>query len=274
MAYFSSFSHTCLQRYTSLNVSCTIKQHRAVSRRRRASTHTKSSNSFRHIEGSKHKSRALATVHAIAATSELPAELKKIVDLFNMVPDPKLKYQQLLAYGKKLPPMPAEDHTDDNKVRGCVSQVWVKPELRDGKVYWQADSDSVLTKGLAALLVQGLSGSTLQEVASLSPDWISEMGLQQSLTPSRNNGFLNMFALMRQKAAELSHAQQGKGESASAGPSSEEVDTSATNGSNAGKQSGSTPDGSRKPVYEILKEELAGPVHALSLDTKSPQEVQ
>ena len=65
--------------------------------------------------------------------------------------------------------------------------------------YWQ---------GLAALLVQGLSGSTLEEVASLSPDWISEMGLQQSLTPSRNNGFLNMFGLMRQKAAELSHAQQ------------------------------------------------------------------
>ncbi|BDA43403.1 probable BolA-like protein 1 at C-terminar half [Coccomyxa sp. Obi] len=308
MAYFSSFSHTCLHRSTFLN-------------------------------GSKYRSRALATVHAAAATSELPAELKKIVDLFNMVPDPKLKYQQLLAYGKKLPPMPAEDHTDDNKVRGCVSQVWVKPELRDGKVYWKADSDSVLTKGLAALLVQGLSGSTLEEVASLSPDWISEMGLQQSLTPSRNNGFLNMFALMRQKAAELSHEQQGKSESASAGPSSEEVDASKTNGSNAVKQSGSAPDGSTKPVrasmerkltealkpealtildesaqhaghagsrmlaspsgethfkvsivssafeglntvkrhrqvYEILKEELAGPVHALSLDTKSPQEVQ
>jgi sulfur transfer protein SufE len=56
--------------------------------------------------------------------------------------------------------------------------------------------------------VQGLSGCTLEEVVSLSPDWISNMGLQQSLTPSRNNGFLNMFALMRQKAAELSDGQQ------------------------------------------------------------------
>lgn len=162
-------------------------------------------------------------------------------------------------------------------------------------------------QGLAALLVQGLSGSTLEEVASLSPDWIGEMGLQQSLTPSRNNGFLNMFALMRQKAAELSHAQQvslqlvlqlhidahvlslqqlqvktsiaiasksflcyykfsrnpqlkyllqGKSEPASVGPSSEEVATSATNGSDAGNQSGSAPDGSGKPVRASMERKL------------------
>ena len=89
------------------------------------------------------------------------------------VPDPKLKYQQLLSYAKKLPAMPSEYHTEENKVRGCVSQasgslsiwrvascawsnvltgicrsaqVWVRPEVRDGKIYWQADSDSALTK--------------------------------------------------------------------------------------------------------------------------------
>ena len=60
-----------------------------------------------------------------------------------------------------------------------------------------------VVQGLAALLVQGLSGCSPQEVAALSPDWIRDIGLQQSLTPSRNNGFFNMFALMRQKAAEL-----------------------------------------------------------------------
>lgn len=61
----------------------------------------------------------------------------------------------------------------------------------------------VLPQGLAALLVQGLSGCRPEEVAKLTPDWISTIGLQQSLTPSRNNGFLNMFGLMRHKAAQL-----------------------------------------------------------------------
>ena len=65
---------------------------------------------------------------------------------------------------------------------------------------------SVAAQGLAALLVQGLSGCSPAQVASLSPDWIRDIGLQQSLTPSRNNGFFNMFALMRQMAAELSTA--------------------------------------------------------------------
>jgi sulfur transfer protein SufE len=76
--------------------------------------------------------------------------------------------------------------------------VWVKPELReDGKVYWRADSDSQLTKGLAALLVLGLSGCTPAEILSLQPTFIEMLGLKQSLTPSRNNGFLNMFLKMQ-----------------------------------------------------------------------------
>ena len=62
-------------------------------------------------------------------------------------------------------------------------------------------------QGLAALLVQGLSGCKPEEVAGLTPDWITTIGLQQSLTPSRNNGFLNMFGLMRHKAAELLEGQ-------------------------------------------------------------------
>lgn len=77
-------------------------------------------------------------------------------------------------------------------------QVWVVPELRDdGKVYWTADSDSQLTKGLAALLVLGLSGCSPAEILSVQPGFIEMLGLKQSLTPSRNNGFLNMFLKMQ-----------------------------------------------------------------------------
>lgn len=77
-------------------------------------------------------------------------------------------------------------------------QVWVKPEVKeDGKIYWQADSDSQLTKGLAALLVLGLSGCTPAEILSVQPTFIELLGLKQSLTPSRSNGFLNMFLKMQ-----------------------------------------------------------------------------
>ncbi|MEW5297635.1 MAG: hypothetical protein WDW36_000832 [Sanguina aurantia] len=121
-----------------------------------------------------------------------------------MVPDPMARYKQLLFYASKLPPMPAADHLESHKVQGCVSQVWIKPELQpQGTIQWQADSDSQLTKGLAALLVLGLSGCTPKEVLSIQPEFIEMLGLKQSLTPSRNNGFLNAFKLMQLKCLGL-----------------------------------------------------------------------
>jgi sulfur transfer protein SufE/stress-induced morphogen len=117
------------------------------------------------------------------------------------------RYKQLLFYATKLAPLPSEDHNPSNKVEGCVSQVWVKSELKeDGKVYWSADSDSQLTKGLAALLVLGLSGCTPEEITRLDSSFIELLGLKQSLTPSRNNGFLNMLRLMQKKSAALAAA--------------------------------------------------------------------
>eukprot|EP00878_Enallax_costatus_P011281 GHUV01011778.1.p2 GENE.GHUV01011778.1~~GHUV01011778.1.p2 ORF type:complete len:197 (+),score=53.84 GHUV01011778.1:213-803(+) len=146
--------------------------------------------------------------------SELPASMQKIVGAFQMVPDPMARYKQLLFYAAKLPPMAAEQHKPENKVEGCVSQVWVVPELRDdGKIYWTADSDSQLTKGLAALLVLGLSGCTPAEVVSVQPGFIEMLGLKQSLTPSRNNGFLNMFLKMQKLTLGLLAQGNGNGSS-------------------------------------------------------------
>ncbi|XP_065861899.1 sufE-like protein 1, chloroplastic/mitochondrial [Euphorbia lathyris] len=135
---------------------------------------------------------------------ELPPKLQEIVKLFQSVQEPKAKYEQLLFYGKNLKPLDSQFKTRDNKVEGCVSQVWVRAYLdTDRNVVFEADSDSVLTKGLAALLVQGLSGRPVEEVLRVSPDFAVLLGLQQSLTPSRNNGFLNMLKLMQKKALEL-----------------------------------------------------------------------
>ena len=236
------------------------------------------------------------------------------------VPDPKIKYAQLLSYGAKLPALPAADHTDAHKVRGCVSQVWVVPEVKsDGTLHWGADSDSALTKGLAALLVLGLSGSPPSAVARLSPDWITQLGLAQSLTPSRNNGFLNMFRLMQQQALAAMVAEEA-GPSAAAAPPAASVpsdkpvraaieaklatalspltslaviDESGQHAGHAGAKGVASPSGEthfkvvavssafeglglvarHRLVYGALTEELAGPVHALTLETRTPEEV-
>ncbi|KAL3612925.1 hypothetical protein D5086_003945 [Populus alba] len=144
---------------------------------------------------------------------ELPPKLQEIIRLFQSVQEPKAKYEQLLFYGKNLKPLDSEFKTRENKVEGCLSQVWVRAYLDFEKnVVFEADSDSVLTKGLAALLVQGLSGRPVEEVLRVSPDFVASLELQQSLTTSRNNGFLNMLKLMQKKTLELyMEAEKGSG---------------------------------------------------------------
>ncbi|KAL0726956.1 hypothetical protein Bca4012_023049 [Brassica carinata] len=146
---------------------------------------------------------------------ELPPKLQEIVKLFQSVQEPKAKYEQLLFYGKNLKPLDSRFKTRENKVEGCVSQVWVRASFDEERnVVYEADSDSVLTKGLAALLVQGLSGRPVTEILRVTPDFAVLLGLQQSLTPSRNNGFLNMLKLMQKKALSLEvKAEEGVSES-------------------------------------------------------------
>ncbi|XP_006857681.2 sufE-like protein 1, chloroplastic/mitochondrial [Amborella trichopoda] len=159
--------------------------------------------SLRKEPKSRHFSVSLSPI-SMQAVEELPPKLKNTVELFQSVQDPRTKYEQLLYYGRKLNPLGNEFKTRENKVEGCVSQVWVRAYLDDSKNVWfEADSDAVLTKGLAALLVEGLSGNSPPEIVKISPDFIHIMGLNQSLSPSRNNGFLNMFKLMQRKALQL-----------------------------------------------------------------------
>ncbi len=130
----------------------------------------------------------------------LPPNLARIVEKFKKRSDPKKRYEQLLWYAKKLDGMPEESKIEDNKVQGCVSQVYITADLEDGKIWYKGDSDAQLVKGLVALLIEGLNGLTPKEIIEVTPDFIEETGLNVSLTPSRANGFYNIFQMMKKKA--------------------------------------------------------------------------
>lgn len=136
-----------------------------------------------------------------------PPKLTRIVERFQRRPDPKQRYQQLLSYANKLAPMAEAGKVPENKVSGCVSQVFITADLAAGKVVYQGDSDAQLVKGLVALLIDGLSDLTPAEITHVSPEFIEAMGLNASLTPSRANGFYNIFKMMQQKALALQVAQ-------------------------------------------------------------------
>ncbi|MGA9378927.1 MAG: SufE family protein [Phormidium sp.] len=130
----------------------------------------------------------------------LPDSLAKIVQRFARQTDAKLRYEQLLWYAKKLPEFPAAAKLVENKVPGCVSQVYITSEMQGGKVYFQGDADSQLVKGLVGLLITGLNGLTPTEILEISPDFIKDTGLNVSLTPSRTNGFYNIFQTIQKQA--------------------------------------------------------------------------
>jgi cysteine desulfuration protein SufE len=133
-------------------------------------------------------------------STPLPDSLAQIVERFKRHTNPKKRYEQLLWYAKRLKEMPDVDKTPENKVSGCVSQVFLTANLEDGKVWYQGDSDAQLVKGLVELLIEGLNGLTPDEILEISPDFIQETGLNVSLTPSRANGFYNIFQTMKKKA--------------------------------------------------------------------------
>lgn len=129
-----------------------------------------------------------------------PDALTRIVQRFQRLSHPKQGYELLIWYAKRLKDFPETDKVPENKVASCASQVYITASLDQGKIWFQGDSDSQLVKGLVALLVEGLSNLAPAEILNLSPDFIQDTGLNVSLTPSRANGFYNIFKKMKEKA--------------------------------------------------------------------------
>ncbi len=129
--------------------------------------------------------------------------LDRIVERLGSTSDPRRRYEYVLWLAKKLEPFPDELRQDAFKVKGCVSQVYVVGNLQEGRLHWRGDSDAQITKGLLALLIEGLEGLTPAEATALDPSFIAATGLQASLTPSRANGFLNILRTMQAQASGL-----------------------------------------------------------------------
>ena len=120
-----------------------------------------------------------------------------IIEEFSVFDDWLDKYDYLIGLSETLPPLSPEHRTGQYLIEGCQSRVWVDARLEDGKVYYAADSDAIITKGIIALLIRVLNGRTPQEILDTELYFIDAIGLSANLSPTRANGLVSMVKQMR-----------------------------------------------------------------------------
>jgi cysteine desulfuration protein SufE len=125
---------------------------------------------------------------------------KEIIEEFSLFDSWDDKYEYIIDMGKKLPPLEDEYRKDENKVRGCQSTVWLAAEYKDGKVFYKADSDAVIVKGLISMLIRVLSGQEPDAIINAQLDFIREIGMIGHLAQTRSNGLLAMVKQMKNYA--------------------------------------------------------------------------
>ena len=121
----------------------------------------------------------------------------QIVEEFGVFDDWMDRYQQLIDLGNELKPIDEKKRTDQHLIKGCQSKVWVDAELIDGKIFFYADSDAIITKGIVALLIRVLNDKTPKEIIDADLFFIDKIGLKENLSPTRSNGLLAMIKQMK-----------------------------------------------------------------------------
>jgi cysteine desulfuration protein SufE len=127
----------------------------------------------------------------------------ELISDFSYFEDWMSKYDYLIQMGKELNPLDEQYKTDEYLIKGCQSKVWFHAEEVDGKVIFHADSDAIITKGLAAMMIKVLSGHSPAEIAQSQLYFIDEIGLNEHLSPTRANGLLSMVKQMKMYAVAL-----------------------------------------------------------------------
>ncbi len=133
---------------------------------------------------------------------------QEIVDAFALFDDWMGRYEYLIDLGRELPPLDDAYKTDDYKIHGCQSQVWIRAEERDGRIYYEGDSDALITRGLVALLIRVLSGQPADAIIEADLKFLDRIGMQEHLSPTRKNGLASMIKQMKLYA--LAHGQTAR----------------------------------------------------------------
>lgn len=126
----------------------------------------------------------------------------EVVDTFSMYDEWLDKYEYLIDLGKNLEAYPEECKTEDKLIKGCQSRIWLDYKVQDGRIYFKADSDAIITKGIISLLISVYSGRTPEEIASSDFGFIEKIGLKENLSPTRANGLASMIATIKAVALE------------------------------------------------------------------------
>ncbi|OLF72313.1 cysteine desufuration protein SufE [Maricaulis sp. W15] len=135
---------------------------------------------------------------------DIQTEIDDLVDEFDLLDDWEQRYRYLIDMGKALPDMPGDERTEGNRVKGCVSQVWLVTETAGNTLTFRADSDAHIVRGLAALMVRLYSGRTGEEILSVDArDVLAKIGLAEHLSPQRSNGLASMIGRIRGEAEAL-----------------------------------------------------------------------
>lgn len=133
---------------------------------------------------------------------------EEIIDEFSTFDDWLDKYDYLIELGNSLPEITPEHRTDQYLIQGCQSRVWVDAKLEDDKVYYSADSDAIITKGIISLLIRVLNGRTPQQILDTQFEFVDAIGLSANLSPTRANGLAAMVKQMRMYALAYASKKQ------------------------------------------------------------------
>lgn len=124
----------------------------------------------------------------------------EIVDEFSLFDSWDDKYEYIIDLGKRLPPLDDQYKKDENKVRGCQSTVWLVADYKDGKIFYKAESDAIIVKGLISMLIRVLSGQSPDDIINAKLDFIRKIGMMTHLAQTRSNGLLAMVKQMKHYA--------------------------------------------------------------------------
>lgn len=128
----------------------------------------------------------------------------EIIEEFSVFEDWMDKYEYIIELGKGVPMIQEAQKTEANLIKGCQSRVWLSSEYRDGRIFFAADSDAIITKGIISLLIRVFNGRTPQEILSSDFSFVEKIGLKDNLSPTRANGLVSMIKQIQNYAVAYS----------------------------------------------------------------------